>query len=497
MAVTETVVLVSGTTWTVPNTWNSSNNTIICIGGGAGGRSAIDGGGGGGGARVTNSNVTLTPGSTVSYAIGAGGGAGSAGGDTTFNSSAMVAKGGSSTATSTGGAGGSAASSTGTTKYSGGTGGSTRGGGGGAAGNTANGSNGSNSSGNGGAGGATGGGAGGAGGSASAGGNGDVGYDDGSKATGFATNYAGGGGGGGGTFTDKFGTTYYAGGSGGFFGGGGGGGNGGGSGAQGAIIISWNWQTTLPSSGDLLFSDINTSIKRIPTNEINLNESNVRTVSNVTVTNSQISANDFYNKNDDPTFVTSSLVNINSGVRTYNLPSGIQVGDLVIFWGIFGTSVRGQMISSGWTFTGNNSVAVDTSTGYFSGAFYRVFQSGDTSISFRNNNDGYAAVFSVFRGPSRAIARGKVDNGTGTTLTFSGITKSAISKRLFTFVIDRDPSTNATAPSGWTEHTRHGATNFALESASIRSINYTNNTTIGWTNFVNGFRQTGVLLELE
>ena len=39
--VTKTVVLVSNTTWYVPNTWNSSNNTVICIGGGAGGGAAL------------------------------------------------------------------------------------------------------------------------------------------------------------------------------------------------------------------------------------------------------------------------------------------------------------------------------------------------------------------------------------------------------------------------------------------------------------------------
>jgi hypothetical protein len=46
------VFLTSGTSWTVPNDWNSSNNTIGVIGGGgsgAGTNGGTNGGGGGGG----------------------------------------------------------------------------------------------------------------------------------------------------------------------------------------------------------------------------------------------------------------------------------------------------------------------------------------------------------------------------------------------------------------------------------------------------------------
>ena len=35
------VVLTSGSTWTVPNDWNSTNNIIHCIGGGGGGCAAV------------------------------------------------------------------------------------------------------------------------------------------------------------------------------------------------------------------------------------------------------------------------------------------------------------------------------------------------------------------------------------------------------------------------------------------------------------------------
>jgi hypothetical protein len=506
--VVETVILTSGTSWTVPNTWNSSNNTVSCIGGGGGGF----GGGGGGGARVINTNVSLTQGATISYTIGGGGAGGStptAGGSTTFNSNTMIAVGGSPTITSNGngGLGGAAASSTGTIKHSGGNGGNvTAGGGGGAGGTTASGSNGSAGSGetggNGGAGGNTGGGAGGSGGNQNPGQSGFPGFDTGLSTASHGTNYSGGGGGGGGSFSDKSGTTYYNAGQAGLFGGGGAGigavSASSSAGAQGGIIIEWTWQTTLPAANQAIQSStINSVLRRSSNNTINYNETIVRSLANVVTTNTQISSSNFHSKNQDATFITNSLVQFGAGTTTLNLPGSIQVGDLVIFTGIFGLTTRPQVITPGWTFTGDNSVALDTSLNYVTGAYYRVFQTGDTSIQVVNPSAGFAGIFTVFRNASRAIARGKANDQTGTTLTFSGVTKSNISKRLFTVVFDRDPSTNATAPSGWTEHTRRGATNYAIESASIRSISYTNGTNIGWTNFVNGFRQIGILLELE
>ena len=510
--VVETVILTSGTTWLVPNTWNSSNNTVSCIGGGGGARL----GGGGGGARVINTNVSLTPGANISYTIGAGGSRGTtptAGGNTTFNSSAMIAVGGgpASSANGNGGFGGTAASSTGTTKYSGGNGGAASlgesgGGGGGAGGTTANGSSGSAGSGetggNGGAGGNTGGGAGGIGVNQGTGGSGFPGFDTGISSASYGSNYSGGGGAGGGTTTDKSGTSFFNAGTAGLFGGGGGGAGRSSpepsEGAQGGIIIEWTWQTTLPAANQAIQSStINSVLRRSSNNTINYNETIVRSLANVVTTNTQISSSNFHSKNQDATFITNSLVQFDAGTTTLNLPGSIQVGDLVIFTGIFGLTTRPQVITPGWTFTGNNSVALDTTLTYATGAFYRVFQTGDTSIQVVNPSAGFAGIFTVFRGPSRAIAIGKVNGVTGTSLTFSGITKSAISKRLFTVVIDRDPSTNATAPSGFTEHTRRAGTFFAIESASIRSIAYTNGSSIGWTNFVNTNRQTGMLLELE
>lgn len=115
-------VLNSGTSWTVPADWNSSNNEIHLFGGGGGGggssfaTTGYGGGGGGGGGYTKITNFSATPGSSVSYAIGSGGTGGTSGsnstsgGTTTFNSGAYTAGGGGggkSTATSsTGGTGG-------------------------------------------------------------------------------------------------------------------------------------------------------------------------------------------------------------------------------------------------------------------------------------------------------------------------------------------------------------------------------------------------------
>ena len=64
-----TVVLTSGTSWTVPADFTAVNN-IYCIGGGAGAPSGSRGAPGGG-AFATRANVALTPGASIPIAIGA------------------------------------------------------------------------------------------------------------------------------------------------------------------------------------------------------------------------------------------------------------------------------------------------------------------------------------------------------------------------------------------------------------------------------------------
>jgi hypothetical protein len=130
IVITKTVLLrTTGSvlTWTVPADWNSSDNRIECIGGGADASISFFRNGGGGGAYAAITNLSLTPGGSVSYRVGA------ASGDTWFNGAtfgaASVGAKGASNAT-----GGQASASIGTTKFSGGNGGSASGSGGGAGG---------------------------------------------------------------------------------------------------------------------------------------------------------------------------------------------------------------------------------------------------------------------------------------------------------------------------------------------------------------------------
>ena len=263
-------VLETGSSWTVPSNFNTSNNTIHLFGGGGGGAGSRgqttnafsgSGGGGGGYTRVTNASLS----GSVSYSVGSGGpggtgsgtavGSGTSGNATTFSSSTAGGGGGGTTSggaggtgtTFNGGAGGSGVNSSSGGAVSGGGGGGTGGplgigaqggtststgassaggaGGGGNGGGTAGGNGGGFSAfGNGGnnnagAGGATSAGAagttggGGAGGTTSAGGTGGQGFD-------ILNSLGGGGGGGGGGGPGAGGT---AGGLGGKYGGGGGG----------------------------------------------------------------------------------------------------------------------------------------------------------------------------------------------------------------------------------------------------------------------------------
>ena len=148
---TESVVLTSGSSWTVPD--GITEITVECWGAGGGGAGHSGRGGGGGGAYATKTISGLTPGSTIDYSIGGGGAGGqngSNGGDTWFGGTAgspeVKAIGGSGSTGTAGAAGGLASNCTPVAgAYSGGTGGGSSGqanysgGGGGGAGNTQNG----------------------------------------------------------------------------------------------------------------------------------------------------------------------------------------------------------------------------------------------------------------------------------------------------------------------------------------------------------------------
>lgn len=276
---TTTIIILSGSTFSIPADW-SSTNSIICIGpGGKGASGTSQGGGQGGGFGQKNNLTGLTPGSTVNIQIGAAGSA-----NATFfedNSNAVVAQGdyGAPGSGPTGGA--RTQTNIGDVTYSGGNGGSGTGsgstgsgGGGGAGGSHGNGGTGANNSSfdGGGAGGSDNGGngvAGGAGGVAQDGtAGGAYGLNGGQPGShgsggGAARNAAGGKGGAGIGYTDNSGganngltigpggggggTRGAVGGAGGSYGGGGGGGSTGGAAAPGAIIVTYTIQQ--PSVG--------------------------------------------------------------------------------------------------------------------------------------------------------------------------------------------------------------------------------------------------------
>ncbi|MEK7156339.1 MAG: hypothetical protein AAB790_00855 [Patescibacteria group bacterium] len=304
LASATTVYLTSGTGWTVPSDWNSSNNTIEVIGGGGAGSNGIcnpgctGGNGGGGGEYRKVTNIPLS--GTVTYSVGIAGSScsgasctGGTGGDTYFCNSALAngnncsniggtavvvgAKGGTGgVSISAVGIGGGQTGNTGgvgTVSYLGGNGGRYTGGrggvwysggGGGAAGPNANG-NAGRDSGSGRVGGQGDGIYGGAGGTADGGigGNGTE-WD--------ATHGAGGGGGGGGG-NPGWGSGA-GGGAGGAYGAGGGGTGGGGytnsnpsgSGSGGLIVITYTPTQTLQCNGTQeTFSTPGTYTRMVPT----------------------------------------------------------------------------------------------------------------------------------------------------------------------------------------------------------------------------------------
>src|SRR5712664_3060951 len=102
-----TVVLLSGTSFTIPGDFSSSNS-IECIGGGGAGKNSnitFEGSGGGGGEYRKLTNLAGLSG-TITYSIGAAGAhadPGGSGGDTWFNGTNLAA----SSVGSKGGLGGS------------------------------------------------------------------------------------------------------------------------------------------------------------------------------------------------------------------------------------------------------------------------------------------------------------------------------------------------------------------------------------------------------
>lgn len=130
---TKTVLITSGTSFTIPTDFGTLISVEAIGGGGAGGTGAGYGGGGGGAYAKSTCVTGLSPGLSTYVSIGQGGGAGMSGTATWFNAVAntapstftqgVLAQGGQVGTGSCGGAGGSAATSVGTQRWSGGSGG--------------------------------------------------------------------------------------------------------------------------------------------------------------------------------------------------------------------------------------------------------------------------------------------------------------------------------------------------------------------------------------
>ncbi len=109
--------------YSIPDT--VSQIKVECWGAGGGGASATyrdNGGGGGGGGAYAGSILTVTPGNTYIFVVGAGGAADSDGEDSYFDTDKVVAAGGKSADNNDFGNGGKVNASTGDTKYAGGNG---------------------------------------------------------------------------------------------------------------------------------------------------------------------------------------------------------------------------------------------------------------------------------------------------------------------------------------------------------------------------------------
>jgi parallel beta-helix repeat protein len=156
--VTFTTNPANSVTFTTSGSWVAPagvNTVTVEVWGGGGRGETISGGfgetvgGGGGGGAYSKKTLTVVPGTSYAYVVGAGSSSTAPGGDSYFiNTSTVLAKGGNSATSSSGASGGSAASGVGDVKYSGGSGanGSSSSNYGGGAGSSAGtGSNGNNS----------------------------------------------------------------------------------------------------------------------------------------------------------------------------------------------------------------------------------------------------------------------------------------------------------------------------------------------------------------
>jgi len=250
-------------------------------------------------------------------------------------------------------------------------------------------------------------------------------------------------------------------------------------------------------------SDVAISLEKNPFDQLDLDNANVR--SSFQKSSGQIALSDGYTKNTAITFISS---NSSSGIaaNTLNLPAGTQAGDLALLFIVDATASPGlvpyvksyagsePLTNMGWQEL-PNTIAKYPAYAYNTQAFWKILQPNESSVTFQQANGG--AVVLIYRYASAAYGLQTVDAGAANTLcTFAGITKKLESRKLVSFVADRNPLSNPTVPTGWDAHTRTVLTYFAIESASIDSYKYTNGTSIQWTAFLASYGKMGVLIEL-
>jgi hypothetical protein len=312
---------------------------------------------------------------------------------------------------------------------------------------------------------------------------------------GYGLNYSGGGGAGGDIVTDKGGSTLGNGYAGGPLGGGGGGGVTGGAGAQGGVIISWTYQSVLPStSQQISMSEIADALNS-SSSGISLGSSTIRTAFGVS--SGAIAFSNGANKYRIPSVVTYinttsipvTSISLLSGASNYG---GWQADDLAI---AFVQEINGvpneQNNLADWTYVG---YVYNTYTGTYLSVFYRVLVQGDSSFAFTSINGGCQIL--ILRGATKVSLRSTI-LANSATVSFSGITKSSNSKALLSFLCHRNrPDADMTVPSGWSEASAADWVYFYAKSALISALSYTNATTISWTLVNTGYYSNGLLLEL-
>jgi hypothetical protein len=174
---------------------------------------------------------------------------------------------------------------------------------------------------------------------------------------------------------------------------------------------------------------------------------------------------------------------------TITIPTGHQMGDLLIIYAFRDGSTAAPTVPSGWT-TAHNATGANTCSGAL--GWKIAASNGETSGTWTNAS-GLACA--VYRGTPMQTALGTptVTNGTGTSVTYGTVSPKATTGWIAAFAGHRsvDPSLG-TAPSGMTNHSvTAGATAvYATHDTNGKSSGFTSTavsvggTASGWQSVV-------------